>query len=349
MKTRSRRWRLRLLAILYVPLWVATLLGWLAPWIPPTALPLAQLLVVAVPALLPVHLLYLWVLRRYRNALLPVLSAVLASGWVLLQDLRWTGADTLHPPQLRVLSYNVATFDYNPAHIARTAALIRAAQPDVVALQEFRNQPLEDGSSALDYLAAELRMPYYRFIHLPIHIHGTATFSRYPIDAVDTLYLPRREINSGTLLTLDTPAGKVGLANIHLSSYNISKLMQEDAAWQDRPRTLYGNAARVLALQQQRVETILQKTYDFPYPLILAGDFNAVPHSGIMQQVAARYTDTFVRRGQGWGWTFPVWWRLGLRIDYQFCSAGLRPVSHRVIHEGVSDHLPLLVGYVAEP
>ena len=351
MKGSNKRWLSRWLIIpLYLLLLGFTALGLSAPWLPVTSLPEAQLLAPLVPVFALLHLGFvLGFRRRARLWLVVSLAALAATGYVALRDLAWRPQLPPETAQLSLVSYNVATFDYNPDNIEEVARLLAEVQPDVIALQEFRNQELANGRKALDFLAERLGMPHASFIHLPIHIHGTATFSRFPIIGVDTLFLPRREINSGILLTLDSPAGPIGVANMHLSSFNLGRILAADSTWQGRAWQFRRNAIRVLQLQQEKVDLVMTKTAGFPHPLILAGDLNATPHSRITRPFFARFRDSFASRGRGWGWSFPVWGPTGIRIDYQFYSAGLEPIAHQVIRSDISDHYPLLVRYRQAP
>jgi len=312
---------------------------------PVSILPEAQIVAPMIPVLGVFHLLFwLWMRRRARGLALLNLLMLLACGYVVARDLNWPKGQE-GDPDLSLVSYNVATFDYNPDNIEKVARLLSTLQPDVVALQEFRNQKLANGRRALDYLAEKMDMPHARFIHLPIHIHGTATFSRFPIIRVDTLFLPQKEINSGILLTLEGPRGPIGVGNVHLTSFNLARIWKKDSTWQGRAWAFRENAVDVLRLQQEKVDLVMEKTARYPHPLILCGDLNATPHSRITRPFFQRFEDSFAQGGKGLGWSFPILGPLGIRIDYQFFSQGLAVQSHQVVRSGNSDHYPLLVRY----
>ncbi|MDX1909352.1 MAG: endonuclease/exonuclease/phosphatase family protein [Bacteroidia bacterium] len=353
MKPAKRSWFSRIPGWLYRVVWLLTWPGLLAPWMEVSWLPVIQFVSPAFVFLFIGHIIaLLWVifLRRPARWLIWILPALLASGWVTTKDIRWADDTTPGKASIRILSYNVGTFAYKSEKIGQIAELIRRENPDVVTLQEFRNHRMNDSTLALEHLAARLGMPYYRFIHLPIHIHGVVMYSRFPITEVDTLYLPREEINSGFLTTVEVPGyGPVGIGNIHLSSYHVGQLFRENESWQERIKAFMGIAGRVLRRQQIKVDQILDKTRRYPYPIVLTGDFNAVPHSRIVSEFNSRFQDSFMAEGSGIGWTYPVLGPLGIRIDYQFCTPEFHVLSHRIIRKRLSDHYPIVVTYTLEP
>ncbi|MEM7654734.1 MAG: endonuclease/exonuclease/phosphatase family protein [Bacteroidota bacterium] len=342
-----------LLSLAYSLLLGVCLAGLLAPFLPITFLPEAQLMAAFLTFFLPLHLLFLWVaLKRKATAwVLLGLLGLASSLFTLSKDVNWN-RESLQPQSdelLKVVSFNVGTFDYDAQRINEVADLLTALDPDVVTFQEFRNHKLGDGRPALDYMAKALNMPHRHFVHLPVHIHGAATFSRYPITQLDTLFMPTKEINSGILTTLKTPLGKVGVGNLHLSSYHLAQTLDQNRGWQNRFGALRENGGKVLRLQQEKVDLVLRKTDSYPYPLVLTGDFNAPPHSRIATQFSRRYQDSFYERGQGLGWTFHIWRKLGVRIDYQYASPHLHILDHQVVPTKSSDHYPLLVSYELLP
>ncbi|MEM9986573.1 MAG: endonuclease/exonuclease/phosphatase family protein, partial [Bacteroidota bacterium] len=275
------------------------------------------------------------------------ISVLLA--WPLSRELRlgFSQADA-GSAAITVISYNVASFHFEDEQIRRVAKLMKDQRADVIALQEFRNHSMANGRQALPFLAAELDMPYYQFRHLPQHIHGAVIFSKYPIESLEVLYLPAEEINSGVLATIQTPQGPIGVATMHLSSYQMREVI-EDRMPGDRWHMLQGIYRRyqeVLPRQQEKVNLVLEKVARYPHPLVITGDFNSVPHSRIVEPFRRQFVDSFTAAGRGLGWTFPLLGSaFGLRIDYQFCTEDLHPLQHQIIREEPSDHFPIMVSY----
>jgi len=338
---------------LFSLLFLVTLAGVLAPFVPLELLPAVQVVTPLMLGLGLLHVIFLFVFIRQKKfaGIILTLLALSGVGWAVSKDFRPFTQEAPSETGLKVISYNVGGFGFEAERVYQTAEALSPLQADVIALQEFRNHQMPDGSLALDYLKRALDMPYVRFEHLPQHIHGGIIFSRYPITAVDTMFMPEREINTGIIATLESPLGRIGVGNLHLSSYRISGTLEEHKG-ENRLSILndiYKNSLEVLPLQQEKVDQILETTLHYPYPLVLTGDFNAVAHSRIMQPFFTRYTDSFLASGRGIGRTLPLLGPIGLRIDYQFVSDALIPIRHEVLDIRQSDHRPIAVSYSLMP
>jgi endonuclease/exonuclease/phosphatase (EEP) superfamily protein YafD len=346
MKLRTKRFFFLLITLLYLCTGLLTLIGFLAPFFTVYLLSSFQFTPIAAMYLLPVHLAALlycgWKIPRW--GLIPLLFLTL-SCIVLLEDYNWQSPESNQENGLRVVSFNVRTFSYNLSNVDSVAHLLQSLQPDVVCLQEFRNNQLADSLRAMEYLSRALDLPYYRFTLLPVHIQGGAIFSRYPIEGVDTLFMSADEINSGVIATLSTPAGKIGIANIHMSSFRVEGTLKRYSRWIDKLRAVRYQAQTTLRRQQEKVNAILEKTESYPHPLILTADMNAVAHTRITTQLTRHFRDSFCLKGQGLGWSYPLIGKAGLRIDYQLISQEWDVLDLKVITSPISDHYPLLGVY----
>jgi vancomycin resistance protein VanJ len=353
MMTWIKRLTRPLVAWLFAMFMVVVVAAVIAPLVPLSWLPLLQVLPPLLGGLSLIAVGFLLVLIRQKRPQLVGLAllALLGIAWGLSKDVRLRPqGSTTNPCDLKVVSYNVGSFAFEAKRVKQVSDLLQQQEADVIALQEFRNHEMDSGQRALDYLARSLDMPHYRFEHLPQHIHGTVIFSRHSIVSIDTMFMPQEEINTGIIATLESPLGRIGVGNLHLSSFRINEFLQrkDRERWQQFDQ-MFRNSLDVLPLQQEKVDRVLATSATYPYPLVLTGDFNAVPHSRIMQQFFDRYTDSFLAVGHGGGWTYPIIGPLGLRIDYQFCTPALIPTQHQVLSADMSDHKPVKVCYTLVP
>ena len=96
---------------------------------------------------------------------------------------------------------------------------------------------------------------------------------------------------------------------------------------------------------QPEVEDIRQAVLDSPYPVLLAGDFNAVPNSYEYYQVSSFLDDAFVKVGRGSSTSFHDY-KFPIRIDYFFSSKEVEPISYRVDRSvKISDHYPVIATF----
>ncbi|MDX2246739.1 MAG: endonuclease/exonuclease/phosphatase family protein [Bacteroidia bacterium] len=350
MKKKNRGFFFLLVTGLFLILTLITFLGAIAPWVDVNVLPAIQLIPSFLTFFLPVFILtFFYYFKKSVRWMAVSLAAIFCCIWVAGKDVVFRNQSTSKSDGLKIASFNVGTFDFNPEKIDTVAALIRIMNPDVISLQEFRNHKLDGDVYSLDYLKKKLEMPFAAFVHLPIHIHGAVLFSRYPIVAIDTLFLPQREINSGILATIETPMGKIGVGNVHLSSFQASQTLDENEKVKDKFQAILDRVKIVLPLQQEKVDLVLEKTRQYPYPLVIAGDFNSSPHTRIGYQFRRRFKDSFAEAGKGLGWTYPLAGPVGLRIDYQYFTNELHAVNHKIFTSRVSDHFPIQATYHLVP
>lgn len=346
MKVRTKGFFFYLVLVLYVLIGLLTVGGLVAPYFPVHVFPEIQFAPIFSVFLLPAHVIVLLYLGRYSRKWIFISLLLMATSiWIGLQDYNWNTKQAEQPNTLRVVSFNVRTFNYKLSNVDSVALLLKTLNPDVVCLQEFRNNKLADGKRAQEYLAKALGLPYHTFTRLPIHIQGGVIFSRYPITQIDTLYMSKDEINSGILVTLKTPQGLIGVANAHMSSYRLEGTIKGHNTWKSRIKAIWRQSREVLLLQQQKTDAILAKTLPYEPPLILAADMNSVAHTRITSQFKREMFDSFVVAGDGFGWTFPLLGDIGLRIDYQFLTEEWEVLEHRIIPSTISDHYPVLGVY----
>lgn len=236
--------------------------------------------------------------------------------------------DTSH---LRVLCYNI--HHANPPSrpdsidVAAIASVINREHPDLVALQEVDVFTQRSGKSLheAETIARLTGMKSYfaKAINFEGGEYGIAILSRLPMEAMQNHPLPTAAGTGGEPRTLATavitlPTGqKIVFACTHL-----------DAQSNDTNRIM----------QAQKIVEILKKENR---PLILAGDFNAVPTSRTINIFDSYFTRSCLT---DCGFTIPVI-NPTKTIDFIVFApkARFRTTQHQVISETyASDHLPIL-------
>jgi endonuclease/exonuclease/phosphatase (EEP) superfamily protein YafD len=211
------------------------------------------------------------------------------------------GAAGWHGPQLipsnalpvRVVSANVL---YSNPDVSQLGNDIAEEGADVVVLQEVTERVLGE----LRGSALWSEYPHRSIAVEPLY-HGSATFSKFPI----TNDLPIDVVGYPMILTdMQTPAGTVRFLNVH----TVAPLTSADA--------------RVWAQQFAALKRIAQES---PYPLIMAGDFNATTDHGPLERILdSNLRDVFREAGSGFGSTWPQWNSLVppvMRLDHVLVSS----------------------------
>ncbi len=160
---------------------------------------------------------------------------------------------------IRVLSYNIhhgaPAGTTAPINLDNIAAVIKAQNPDLVALQEVDRNTNRAGVDQAKVLGSKLGMHYYfsKSINYQNGEFGVAILSKYPIVSTERLVLSNKvaggEQRTLGVVTVEVPGlGKIKLATAHLDL--------------------------VLGNREAQVHEINEYSKKSEYPVILAGDLN---------------------------------------------------------------------------
>jgi endonuclease/exonuclease/phosphatase (EEP) superfamily protein YafD len=334
----------RWIRVLYLPFSLGvsllSVLGLIAPCIAPRLFPQIQLAAAVLLPLLPFHFISL--LLFWKRIRLPaILSALLiiSSAWVISGDYSFR-RDTLQEGEeegIRLVSLNVKSF-YQSDGVDSLISLIALQKPDIVCLQEFHNFR-RDGRKRVDrYMAKQLGLPYYAVVTHPRHVQGGAIFSRYPILGIDTIYISNLDANTGFIATLDGPDGKIGIANLHLTSFQFQKTVKKDNSLAENLPLLIGRTSVVIRNHESLFKLFQVSAAAYPFPLLVAADMNSVSHSWVVSRMKQDFQDSFRIRGSGPGWTFHFRGGWGMRIDFLFASDQWEVAEFRRMPTLQTDH-----------
>jgi len=237
---------------------------------------------------------------------------------------------------LRIMTYNVHSCigmdgKLTPERIAR---VIARANPDVVALQELdvgraRTEGMDQAHRIAHYL--EMDFHFHPAMHTEEERYGDAILTHLPMrlvkaDALPGLPdLPRLERRGALWVAIGVGGQEVQIINTHLGLLARERMVQVEA--------LLG--ADWLAHEECRG------------PLILCGDFNAMPSSAASRRLRNRLNDAQIeaerhRPKNTFFSRFPT-----ARIDHVFVNSGLEvgdiTVPDSELARVASDHLPLVV------
>ena len=237
---------------------------------------------------------------------------------------------------VRIMTYNVHSCvgidgRHSPKRIAR---VIGRYQPDIVALQELDIGRKRTGEADQPHLIAkELEMLYH--FHPAIEVaeerYGNAVLSRYPVELVRAMKLPKLE----SRLKLE-PRGavwvSVKIGDIHLQIINAHL-------------SFYGPECRHQAKALIGPEWLAHPRCT--EPVILCGDFNSLPNTNPWRTINGKLRD--VQRSLDEHRPLATWfgrYPIG-RIDHVFVSPGIKvcaiEVPNTKLDKLASDHLPLIV------
>lgn len=228
-------------------------------------------------------------------------------------------------PGLRVLSYNIHHGEGTDGKLdlTRLARVIRAADPDLVALQEVDDRTKRAGGVDQTAELARLTGLHARFgkaINYGGGGYGQAVLSRFPIDEVTVHPLPgapERERRIALEVRVKADGRELCVVTTHLD-HQVATEREQQAA---KLNALFAGADR---------------------PVILAGDFNAAPEDKAIAALSDKWAAATADKGL---LTFPAG-KPSKQIDYVWFrpTDRFRAGAARVLDEPVtSDHRPVLV------
>jgi endonuclease/exonuclease/phosphatase family metal-dependent hydrolase len=237
----------------------------------------------------------------------------------------------------RILTYNVHRCVGVDGRLSpgRIAEVIASCHPDIVALQELDvGRARTGGVDQAHAIARELgmHMHFHPALRVMEELYGDAILTARPSKLVKGGPLPgwgRRELEPRGALWAEVNVGgaEVQVFNTHLGLRGPERLLQVDALL--GPEWLGHHACRE--------------------PVLLAGDFNAIPRSRVYRRLAARLQDAqaspHVRRAHP---TYPGRMPI-LRLDHVFVGRSIEVLRAETVRtplaRAASDHLPLLVEF----
>ncbi|MEX0928047.1 MAG: endonuclease/exonuclease/phosphatase family protein [Balneolales bacterium] len=262
-----------------------------------------------------------------RIALLTVLFFLLPALSLLLPEPATAQSDTL-----RVFTYNIQHgrgLD-DKVDLRRIAGVIKEKNPHLVTLQEVdMGVNRSDNINIINVLAGYLDMEpvFFKNISHQDGEYGNGILSSLPLISSRNQHFvqPEDAEQRGLLQTeVDFNGVTIAFMTTHLDN-------------RSEPNRLAG--------VEQIIET--KRAYRGS-PVIVSGDFNALPDSPVHLRMKEYFFDVWEDVGEGVGYTIPPA-APNRRIDYFFYTNNLveedrpkiRAISMEVIHSEASDHLPI--------
>lgn len=234
------------------------------------------------------------------------------------------------PGELRVMTFNIQS---GARGLERVAHVIRAAVPDVVALQEVDAKSTRarglDQTEELSRLTGLKYRAHFRTTDLFGGAYGIAVLSRFPLEALAQYSLPGprgAEPRTVAHAVVDVDGREVSVYLTHLvrRPFNSDTRVRQSAY-----------VARLMA-QDSR-------------PKVLMGDLNDGPDSRSTRLLRRALHDVAAATG-GTGGTYPLPLFLPtLRIDYVLACDAFTFVASRVLRVDVSDHYPVVADLRLKP
>lgn len=302
-------------------------------YIPPKIFPWFNLLSLGFPILVVGYILltFFWIFSWKKRAFVFMFLGL----FFLNPVKRWVNysSESKETANLKVLTFNIKGGKLGKQKVID---YINEQNADLVFIQEYGDE-------------GELQLKNIKGKHTaPI----VSLYTNYKILSRKNLFdgLPDTDITSQCeQIDLEIKGKTYRILNVHLQSFGVVKSMvklngssEED---EQKVKNIVKKLIPTFKSHQEQAKIIRESIDHSPYPLIVAGDFNAVPNSYEYYKTSEGLKDAFYEVGRGSGTSFHDY-KYPLRIDYIFTSESIKPVSYTVDHSvNLSDHFPVIATF----
>ena len=241
---------------------------------------------------------------------------------------RWVNYSSLEKgnPNLKVMSFNIK----GTSERDEKTEFLNGQEVEILMLQEC-------GFEMSD------KMELSNFKH-QAHSEVVSIYSKFPIHMSDNGYAIFADIKiKGEIFRF---------VNVYLEPFKLEKDMVKPSMSTEmneiKAKSLLSRLLPVFKVHQEQIEEIRKYINSSPYPIVLAGDFNAVPNSYEYYHLGKNLNDVFSEVGVGSATSFHDY-NFPIRIDYVFASPGIKALNYKVDREiNISDHYPIYTGFLIE-
>ena len=323
---------IRLLLTLFHLIIIVLLFGTIMnAYIPPSVFGMLNLLSLGFPILIIINILLLifWTASwKKRAAVFLILSL-----FFIIPTRRWINYTPTkkETPNLKIISLNGKSGKFGDENIYN---FLNDQKADVVLTQEYKSA---ENLKGFEYF--ERNFPVVKIQ------------SRFPIvesGIVET------DAKNGRCIYADIKInGKIiRFVNVYMEPFYLDKSMVKPTkdmnVNEEKAKNIIHKLVPTFRKHQSQIAPIKGFLDNSPYPIILAGDFNAVPNSYEYYTLSENLEDTFLKVGKGFGTSFHDF-KFPIKIDHIFASKSITPISYTVDRSvKISDHFPVIAEFLID-
>ncbi|MDG4944936.1 endonuclease/exonuclease/phosphatase family protein [Weeksellaceae bacterium KMM 9713] len=322
-----------ILILLHFGLLAAAYAVVLNQWIQPSIFPYFNLLSLGFPVLMVLNLILLvfWWFYRWKIAFVfTLLSLCLAIP--LNKIVHIYGEPETTESNLKLISYNVQYFFQDAEGIMK---ILKDENADVIFIQEMGPGPegiIENSTNDKAYFFE--------------NYNSLGIASKYPIIETQSFRLDHYP-TTYTYADIALPNDTVRFITFYLESLHIDQEQIKDPnvdseRIKNNFKTLSSKVLKTAKIHEKQIDAIRENIKSSPYPVVLAGDMNAVPSSYEYYALKRGKKDAFLYGDKVLGTTFPSF-GVPLRLDFVFVPEKFKIKSHRIEPVPYSDHYPVIV------
>lgn len=318
------RFGLMVVHLVIIVLLMGTLLN---DYIPPQIFAWINLLSLTFPVLMIFNILLciLWILMWKKRAFLFLIFSLM----LIIPTKRWINYS---PKSSEKSNFKIVTINIKGGTLGREKVYdyLKNSGADVILGQEY---------------GAEFNIPGYPFRTNQYEI--VALNSKTEI--LEQKVIAAEGVGNAFYADIKVNGRIIRIINIYLNPFSLDKkkVKPEEDLGNNKVKLRYilSKLIPTFKIHQEEIAEIRRAIDESPYPVLLAGDFNAVPNSYEYYNLGKGLTDAFAEVGRGSGTSFHDY-KFPLRIDYVFTSGEIKPISYRVDRSiKLSDHFPVIAEF----
>ncbi len=297
-------------------------------YVPPRVFPWLNMLSLSFPVLMILNVLFcltwiiLWKKRAVFFLAFSLFLIVPTSRWINYREKKSI------KPNLKMLTFNIK--GGRVGGIGKVFNYLKNSGADVILLQEYGSQYQVSG---------------YDF--------GVGNYEIVALNSKTKILEQGKIATSGNgnsfYADIEINGKRIRFINLYLSPFSFEKQKvkpSEDLEQnENKLRYILGKLVPTFKNHQAEVQDLQNAVSASPYPVILAGDFNAVPNSYEYYHLLKNLKDVFVEVGRGSATSFHDY-KFPIRIDHVFCSQSIQTVAYRVDRSAkLSDHFPVIAEF----
>jgi len=321
---------IRLILTVFHLIIIALLFGTIMnAYIPPNVFGFLNLLSLGFPILIIINIILLifWIITWKKRAVVFLVLSL----FFIIPTRRWINFTPTkkETPNLKLISLNGKFGKMGNAEIYD---YLNKQNPDVVFFQEYDSKKPLDG------------FQYFENSQ-PI----TKIQSKFPIIESGQI---KTDANNAVCMFADIKVnGKIiRFVDVYMEPFFLDKKMVKPSkdmeVNEQKAKKVLHMLIPTFRTHQIQIDQIKDFINASPYPVIVAGDFNAVPNSYEYYKVSEDLQDIFLKVGKGSGTSFHDF-KFPLKIDHVFASESIEPISYKVDRSvRISDHFPVITEFL---
>lgn len=315
-----------ILLLVHIPIILVLLAGLTNAYISPQTFGLLNLISLAFPILMIANLLLclFWIISwKKRAAIFLALSIFL-----ITPTRRWINysSPSKENSNLKLLIFNTKNGTLGKEEVTN---YINNSEADIVLLQE-----------TTDLFDLKKQYPYSVETY-----HQVKIYSKYPIKNHEQA---KTEVNVGitAFADIDINGKTIRFVNLYMEPFYLEKEMVKPTSDmtvnEEKFKGLIKRLVPTFKAHQTQLENSMSMVENSPYPIVFAGDFNAVPNSYEYYKAKGNLQDAFLTAGSGSSTSFHDF-KFPLSIDHIFTSENIKALSYKVDRSvNISDHYPII-------